>query len=498
MSLEKIKQKRLKRAIERFEKKEACKKGGFSAGAGKFYLKILAALLILNLNWFGLFAIGNTFAYFADQEMAQENSLTAGTLDFHLNSSADFVPSPLNKGDMASYSTALVNDGSLGFQYTASITDMGGDSDLCSYLTLQANLNGALVYDASLSGFSVVAGNYIDPSVWNFVVTLPIGADDTLQDKTCNFKFIFSGWQENLPDSSSGFTATKEIFATLNSGHWTSALSGVVLNEFLPRPSGTQYGHDFGDDNSNMPKGEWVELYNNSNTARDLSGWYVRDSLDSSDHKILIDTAHTGLTTQIIGAKGFLVVFMNKALFNNNSNDSVRLFDTNDVLIDLYSYTLPADFCNLKPTEGDNNDENGSGIGTGCRSEVPTNKSYARIPDGIGAWIDPIPTPGEPNVLGGEETPIELSQLQQEPGPEAIIYEENPVINEQPPVAIINFENTNEAPAGDAPSGTSEPEVIQEQQPAIELEVQIIAEEPEIAAVPSDDVSSSGDTAGDN
>ena len=38
---------------------------------------------------------------------------------------------------------------------------------------------------------------------------------------------------------------------------------------------------------------------------------------------------------------------------------------------------------------------------------MPTNKSYARIPDGTGSWVDPIPTPGEPNKM--EEIMPEIS-----------------------------------------------------------------------------------------
>ncbi|MFH1990532.1 MAG: LamG-like jellyroll fold domain-containing protein [Patescibacteria group bacterium] len=37
---------------------------------------------------------------------------------------------------------------------------------------------------------------------------------------------------------------------------------------------------------------------------------------------------------------------------------------------------------------------------------VPLDKSYARIPDGVGDWIDPMPTPGRANILEGEQEPI--------------------------------------------------------------------------------------------
>ncbi len=38
-------------------------------------------------------------------------------------------------------------------------------------------------------------------------------------------------------------------------------------------------------------------------------------------------------------------------------------------------------------------------------SVAPENKSYARIPDGFGAFVDPVPTPGEPNKLEENNPP---------------------------------------------------------------------------------------------
>ncbi|MDP3003930.1 MAG: LamG-like jellyroll fold domain-containing protein, partial [Candidatus Azambacteria bacterium] len=42
----------------------------------------------------------------------------------------------------------------------------------------------------------------------------------------------------------------------------------------------------------------------------------------------------------------------------------------------------------------------------GSSDAVPADKSYARIPDGVGAWVDPMPTPGRANILKGEQEPI--------------------------------------------------------------------------------------------
>jgi hypothetical protein len=169
--------------------------------------------------------------------------------------------------------------------------------------------------------------------------------------------------------------------------------SNVVLNEFLPNPHGIEYGFDFGNDSSDMPQGEWVELYNNDNVKHDLTGWYIRDELDSESHQIFINSENTNLATTTIEANGWLVVYMNKAFFNNGG-DTVRLFNANDELVDSHNYDN-SNYCDLEPTPGEENVDNPSGS---CTS-VPENKAFARIPDGTGDWVDPIPTPGQANRL---------------------------------------------------------------------------------------------------
>ena len=315
-----------------------------------------------------------TNAYFNDTENSMGNTFTAGTLDFHLNPSTDFTPLPLGKGETTSTLIALVNDGSLSFQYTASITAVTGDSDLCNYLTLQVDLNGDSVYSDSISGFSAAAGNYVDPSAWNFVVTLPSGADDSLQDKTCNFKLTFSGWQEDLLPTQ-GFNATKQISVAISSGNWTIAppaptVPDMVLNEILPHP----------DSSAIYPANkEFVELYNNASTSIDVVGWKISEISGSSESFHTIVASSTGASqmepyggsTVINSGQPIAIMFYGSASYLNDGGDTVRLYDSLGVLQDTFTYT--------SSSEG---------------------KSIARIPDGTGDWIDPIPTPGEPNEMG--------------------------------------------------------------------------------------------------
>ena len=148
----------------------------------------------------------------------------------------------------------------------------------------------------------------------------------------------------------------------------------VVLNEFLPNPDG--------DDNAPMPDGEWVELYNNNSFDVDVAGWHLYDNNDSQSLEItllnsdnnnnILDAGET-----IVPAHGWLVVYLNGEYndwLNNTGGDSIRLYNNEisvGILIDSHTYV----------------------------SDAPSGKSYARIPDGIGNWVDPVPTPGAPNTL---------------------------------------------------------------------------------------------------
>jgi len=72
----------------------------------------------------------------------------------------------------------------------------------------------------------------------------------------------------------------------------------------------------------------------------------------------------------------------------------------------------------------------------GSLGAVPQDKSFARIPDGADNWVDPIPTPGGPNILESEiinqEEAIEGEPIVEEPIAEELPVEETPVAEEEP------------------------------------------------------------------
>lgn len=200
-------------------------------------------------------------------------------------------------------------------------------------------------------------------------------------------------------------TSVGNIF---RAGEWTPAPddADIVLNEFLPNPDTSANGLNFGDDNDSKPLGEWVELYNKGPVPVDVLNWYMEDASGGGGNtQAVIGPGNTDTGGTIIPAGGWLVVYMNKTTLNNTS-DQIHLFTDNNVEVDFVTYSNPSDFCENDPTPGNTNATTTPPSGTpgqppnaDCSdNQVSPNKSYARIPDGTGNWVDPIPTPGAPNI----------------------------------------------------------------------------------------------------
>jgi len=329
-------------------------------------------------------------AYFTDEETRQANGFEVGTLNFSLGQIATSSLDNITPSQSGLLSLIVQKEGSLDFKYQISASDISGE--LCDYLNLKANLSGDLKWQDSLSSFSYQISNAQNPDNWSFNFSLT-SQDESLFQKSCSFKILFEAWQTNLENNSQGFYKNRELELTLSSGTWRT---GVFLNEFLPNPDGA-----FGGDGDLKPLGEWVELYNTGDEPIDVAGWHIDDE---ADHSIAITATNTSLSTTIVGAKNWLVVYLNHSVLNNTSGssspaDTVYLYDNTNALIDSYSYY--GTNCELLPTPQQSNI---SATSSDCNTvlAVPENKSYARIPDGTGAWHDPVPTPGNVNKLNND------------------------------------------------------------------------------------------------
>ncbi len=401
----------------------------------KSIYKIITVSLIIALNWSGLSAIGYTLASFSDVEDSTGNSWTAGSLDISSSSAGDFNP------DITPYQTAtrsvnITNDGSFNFDYALTIENIGTDVDLCDKVILDLDRDGVPIYSGTLAAFNVATStlNAGDPDqVLDLEITLN-SEEVSLWLKTCSFNLVATAFQTDKMDASEGFSDIETISNAVSSDAW-----GVVMNEVLPDPTGA--------DDALMPNGEWVELYNNDSFAHDLTGWRIQDL---ENNKIDITAINTDLGTTVIAAGGYLVVYMNAEVLNNNGVETVALVDNNDDFQDVYTYFGP----------------------------VPENKTNARIPDGTGDWVDPVPTPGAPNIydpefdlLAMENLEMKLLALMEEYTYEEQEYEINPNLTptttplmsseENLPVSEVTVDNATTTPS-EVPANqtTSTPVII--------------------------------------
>jgi predicted ribosomally synthesized peptide with SipW-like signal peptide len=418
----------------------------------KSFSKIIAIALIIALNYAGLLSVGKTMAVFSDTETSEGNTFTSGALD--ISASPDSFSQEIIDRIVEIPITIDHSQTTVPGQYKMTITESGAsEHNLCSALTADLRdghdvslYSGALIeLNSATTTMSIASGES-----YTLRVSTSSALAKELNGKTCKFEIHVVAWQEGVENpTDGGFADSEIIFGAITS--WAFG-GGVALNEFLPNPTGS--------DSADMPNGEWVELYNNSSEAKDVSGWYVRDSSDGTGHQIFIDSEHA--VAQTIGAKSWLVVYMNKE-FLNNKTDTVRLFDDNDNPVDSYSYCGPL-------TSGGN-----------CGS-IPENKSFARIPDGTGEWVDPIPTPGGVNEIGNEISVERSAVFEEENGGgedsdiamETVVEEENTVTQEVTPTPI-----TDEEPFVPEITEIADPAIVEETITETVETVIIIASEPE-------------------
>lgn len=135
----------------------------------------------------------------------------------------------------------------------------------------------------------------------------------------------------------------------------------VVINEVESKdPSG---GNDY------------AEIYNNTDKAIDISGWYILDN----DPKHKKDPAYLVKEGTSVPAKGFFVFEENVDFnFGLGGDDEVNLYDKDDKLVDKFAWKSHA------------------------------NGTYARIPDGRGDFVDGKATKGKSNAIQ-EQTEKEIN-----------------------------------------------------------------------------------------
>ncbi len=396
----KMKSSKLKKRIRKFWKKSVGRQLTFSG-----LKKIAVVVLLIGLNWAGVAAIGQTVGYFTDNKNSSGNVFNATTLDFSLTSPVDFSPD-VTPTQISKRTINVVKDGALDFGYKVSAVNSSGG--LCGALNLNATFNSNPSYSGPIAGFNNFDAGEFDTvgGNWQFTATL-IDGDLGLQGQICTFDFVFDGIQIG----GAGFSDTETIQNTVRAGYWDPP---VVLNEFLPNPSGNECS-------LTGINGEWVEIYNKTSNQLDLAGWYIQDA---ANHKIIIQNSNTLSGSTIIGAQGsdseWLVVFIDDCILNNDA-DMVTLYDPNSIQVDSYAYGSPDHNVNNTPGgtnnlvgywpfDGDLLDQGGNGDnGTNYGATFSTGKikqgltlgssKYVEVPDSpslditdkitLEAWVYP-------------------------------------------------------------------------------------------------------------
>ena len=118
----------------------------------------------------------------------------------------------------------------------------------------------------------------------------------------------------------------------------------IIINELLADPAPGLAGDANNDGIGSTTQDEFVELFNDSNTAVDLSGWSIRDALQQR---------HVFPVLTILSPQDYIVVFAGGApnlpginwqiastgtLSLNNSNETVSLFDSHALLMNQIFY----------------------------------------------------------------------------------------------------------------------------------------------------------------
>jgi len=408
----------IKKTIEKEVEKKYAKQEKHSKN------KMVSLLLIFFLLGIGFPQIKATNAYFSDTEISSGNTFSAGVLNLTLRSGQNnFSPQSraltIRPGESVNrdiYVGKTVNSTNL--KHSVSYENTGGNTNFCQQLQLKIWYDHyhcdlargyatcrdmRLKYNGSLTALNNFKDNdflithpndFFDTDSsdgteqwFYYTISLPANTDPSFANKTCQFNFRFKSWQENS-DGSWGFRDEEILANTITSGQWptipspgssNSSLgigttgSVVVLNEILPNTE---------DDHAAKPNGEWVELYNKSDSTISVAGWYLTDA---DNYKAIIIGERTNTDDVEIPAHGFLVVYVGLTeLTLGDSGDTISLYDDANNLIDSHTYLV-----------------------------TPEGKSIAHLPDGGDTWYDPIPTPGEPNKMGDTLAWSDLSSFEE-------------------------------------------------------------------------------------
>lgn len=243
----------------------------------KASLNFLAIVLIAGMNSIGLFAIGETLCHFNDTEISSENILTAGTLDFELYSIADFTPEITSTQNSARTIAVIDATSTMDYNYKVKVENASGE--LCEDLLLDDG-NGPQALNTFISAEIL----YSDKQEWTFDASIVVGSSDW-EGETCQFDFVFEGWQDNILFGTGGFSDVETISNIISNSDQPPVLSSCMkINEVYYDPDAEHQGEP------NEMKFEWIELYNACEDEVNLQNWYLEDNQGESYREVIHST----------------------------------------------------------------------------------------------------------------------------------------------------------------------------------------------------------------
>lgn len=314
---------------------------------GRNFTKAVSATLIATVIFAGLNGIGNTVSLYNDIESSTENTFEAGSVDFSLSVSgwqATTTAVSMPPGDITKKEVTVFPEDSNPFQYFATSTNVLGDSDFCSGLLVTARLEGVEMYNGPLVNLLTAATTTLDS--WEFTYTTGTA---NFQNRVCNFDVDYNGWQtrhEYPTYEDGGFSDTEKVENHLAS--W-----GFRINKAY---------YDVAPNRGEEGVNEWVEIYNQTNTDIDISGWQICDNfscdilpstpiIPAQKYAVIVATSTTATSTTVsngLPAFWYLPSEVTQININNlignglaNNADMLILKRPDGVIVDQMNWGAP-------------------------------------------------------------------------------------------------------------------------------------------------------------
>jgi len=276
----------------------------YTASVPRLLMKLVAIILVVSINSIGLFNIGATLGYYGDKESSDENIFQAGSVDFIATTTPQQDPLAISLNmepwTTTSRSYSVHPLASNPFQYFASTTITDGDRDFCEGIQATFKQGTGTLFTGSFSNLITATTTTFE----DFSLDATTGAGN-FQNKFCNFDIDFNGWQtrHNLP-SLTGYSDRESATSTLAS--WGFRINKVYYDVDSVHGSETGNGSN-----------EWVEIYNQTDTALDLSDWKICDN--NSCDRIP--------SSPLVPAKGFAIITASSTTWSywNIPNDVVKI-----------------------------------------------------------------------------------------------------------------------------------------------------------------------------